>query len=215
MDNKIFFNLMRTPEGPSAKVMSSDGSWTFNSDSDTSLPTSRAVDVAEICPSVSEKICSAVKTTDTITKVVNPHPDRKPINAHVILATVTDGQVTGEQSSDEKSTDEQSTDEQAHTVDVCLTSDHLQQVRSSRTLLSFDDLYDIDGKDVCAKAQSLDNSGVAYKRHVAVRVDTAVQVDVVNLQQVREGRDVMSVNCTGEDLRKFYRGFFIVVKIKC
>ncbi|XP_060856728.1 uncharacterized protein LOC132934445 [Metopolophium dirhodum] len=206
MDNQNFFNLMRTPEGPSAKVMSSDGSWSFNSDSDTSLPTSRAVDVVEICPSVVKKICTAVKTTDTITKAVNPHLDRKPINAHVILATVTDGQATDEQSTDEQSTDEQavdeqsideqstdeqstdehSTDEQAHTVAVCLTSDHLQHVHSSRTLLSYDDLYGIDGKDVCAKAQSLDSSGVVHKPHVSVRVDAAVQVDVVNLQQVRD-----------------------------
>ncbi|CAI6373523.1 unnamed protein product [Macrosiphum euphorbiae] len=175
---------MRTPDGPPAVVMSSDGSWTFNSDSDTSLPTSRAVDVAEICPSVAEKICPAVKTTDTIAKVVNPQPDSKPINAHVISPTVTDEQTIDEQSTDKQATDEQSTDEQAPTVAVCMTSDH-QQVRSSCTLSSFDDLYGIDGKDVCAKPRSLDISGVAYKRHVALRVDAAVQVDAVNLQQGR------------------------------
>ncbi|XP_003244839.2 uncharacterized protein LOC100570754 [Acyrthosiphon pisum] len=204
MDNQHFFNLMRTSDEPSAVVMSSDGSWTFNSDSDTSLPTSRAVDVAEICPSVAEKICTTAKTTDTITKVVNPHPERKQINAHVISPTVTDEEVTNElstdkqatdeqstdkqstdeQSIDEQSTDEQATDEQAPTVAVCPTSDH-QQVRSSRTLLSFDDFYDIHSKNVCTKPQSLDISGVAYKRHMAVRVDAAVQVDIVNLQQGR------------------------------
>jgi len=222
MDNQHFFNLMRTPDGPPAVVMSSDGSWTFNSDSDTSLLTSRAVEVAENCPSVTENICTAAKTTDKITKVVNPYPDQKSINSHVISPTVTDEQSTDkqatdkqatneqstdEQSTDEHSTDEHSTDEQAPTVAVCMNSDH-QQALSSWTLLSFDDLYGIDGKDVCAKPESLDISGVAYKRHVAVRVDVAVQVDVVNLQQVRVGRDVISVNCTGNDYRTFYRGFY-------
>ncbi|KAL4083488.1 hypothetical protein QTP88_028804 [Uroleucon formosanum] len=174
MDHQHFFNLMRTPETPSAVVMSSDGSWTFNSDSDTSLPTSRAVDVAEICPLVAEKICPAVKMTDMITKVVNPHQDRKPINGNVISPTF----------AEEQATDEQSTDEQSPTLAVCQTSDH-QQVSLSRTSLSFDDLYGIDSKDVCVKPQLSDSSGIAYKRQVVVRMDPAVQVDVVNLQQIR------------------------------
>ncbi|CAI6366027.1 unnamed protein product [Macrosiphum euphorbiae] len=124
---------MRTLDDPSGKVPSLDRLWTFNSDRDTSLPTSRAVDVAEICPSVAVKICPAAKTTDTITKVGSPQPDLKPIDAHKISLTITN--------------------EQAPTVEVCPTCDH-QQVRSSRTLLSFDDFYGIDGKDVWAKPYS-------------------------------------------------------------
>lgn len=206
MDNQDFFNLMKTPDGLFAVVLSSDSSWTFNSDSDTSLSTSRgAVDVVEICPSVAVKICPAGKTTDMITKDVNPQPDNKPINAHVISPTVTDKQSTDEQATDEQSTNEQATDERAPTVAP-------QQVRSSQKLLSFNDLYCIDSKDVCAKPQSSDSSGVAYKRHMTFRVDVAGQVDIVNLQQVRLGRDVMSVNSTGKDLRIFT--LFIVVKIE-
>eukprot|EP00102_Acyrthosiphon_pisum_P007208 XP_003241742.1 PREDICTED: uncharacterized protein LOC100573069 [Acyrthosiphon pisum] len=195
MDNQNFFSLMKTPNSPSAIVLSSDSSWTFNSDSDTSLPTSRPVDVAEIRPSVAVKICPAVKTTDTIAKVVNLHPDCKPINAHVISPTVTEEQSTDPQSTDEQATDEQATDEQAtdtHAITEELTPTVAvspiyddQQVCSSGTLLSFDDLYGIDGEDICAKPQSSDSSGVAYKRHVTVRVDVAVQVDFVNLQQGR------------------------------
>lgn len=174
MDNQDFFNLMKTPDGPSAVVLSSDSSWTFNSDSDTSLPTSReTVDVVEICPSVAVKICPTGETTDTIRKDVNPQPDSKSTNAHVISPTVTD-----EQATDEQSTEEQATDEHAPIVAP-------QRVRSSQKLLSFNNLYCIDGKDVCAKPQSSDSSRVAYKRHMNVRVDVAGQVDIVNLQQVR------------------------------
>jgi len=207
MDHQHFYNLMRTPEKLSAVVMSSDGSWTFNSDSDTSLPTSRAVDVSKIRQSMAVKICPVGKTTDTITKHVNSQPDSRPINAHVISPMVTDEQATDAQPTDEQSTDEQATEEQALTVAACPTYDH-QQVRSSRTLLSFNDLYCTDGKDVCVKPQSSDSSSVGYKRHMTVRVDVAVQVDIVNLQQVRVGRDVISVNCTGKDLRIFTEVFY-------
>jgi len=179
MDNQHLFSLMKTPDSPSAVVLSSDSSWTFNSDSDTSISPSRPVDGAEIRHSVAVKICPAVKTTDTISKVVNPHQDRKPINAHVISPTVTE-----EQSTDEQATDIQAITDEHTSVAVSPTCHH-QQVRSSRTLLSFDSLYGMDSKDVCAKPQSSDSGGVVYKGHATVRVDVAVQVDFLNLQQVR------------------------------
>jgi len=162
MDNQQYFNLVKNTEGAAKVLLSSEGSWNLNTDSETSLGTSQAANVPEVPQSV-----QAATETFTI--------HHEPINARVIFPAVTD-----EQTTEDKPSYGQVFAEESCSV-VGNSYCYLQLVRSSQTLTSFDYAY---GNDVCTEPESSDSVGGEYTRQVATKEDLASQI--VNLPQVRE-----------------------------